>query len=106
MRIFFKVLLFPLSLVLSIFVAISRFLIEKCAVILNIFSGLIFIGGILSALVYFFGWPYGEAGRRDELYLMIFSAVASFLLSPYGLPNILTWIVERFDDLNNAIKSI
>jgi uncharacterized membrane-anchored protein len=106
MRIFFKVLLFPFSLVLTVLVAISGFLIEKCAVILNIISVLIFIGGIMCALIYFFGWPYGETGRKDELYLMIFAVVTSFLLSPYGLPTVLAWIVERLDDLNNAIKSV
>lgn len=36
MRIIFKILLFPLSLVLTIFVAISCFLIERVAVLLNI----------------------------------------------------------------------
>jgi hypothetical protein len=102
----FKVLLFPVSLVLTVFVVLSSFLVEKCAILLNICSGLLFIGSILCFLQYFFGWPFGASGSSWDLQGGIITAVMAFIISPYGLPNVLVWIIERFDDLNELIKSI
>ena len=106
LRIFFKIILFPISLVLTIVVAVSEFLIEKCAIILNIFSFIFFLGAIASWLQYFFAWPFGEAGESFTLTTAIAATVASFLLSPYGLPTFVAWIVSKLDDLNDLIKSI
>ena len=82
MRIFFKILLFPVSLLLTIIVAISNFLIEKCAIILNIFSGLIFLGTLAALIQYLFGWLYGEAGHTQNLVMVAFGVVLSFLSYP------------------------
>lgn len=106
MRIIFKILLFPISLILTIFVAISNFLIVKCAIILNIASGILFLGALATMLVYLFGWPYGEAGHTEHLIMAIVGVVLSFLLSPFGLPTLMAWIVSKLDALNEAIKSI
>ena len=106
MRIFFKILLFPLSLLLSIFVAISAFLIGRLAVILNIFSGFMFLGALAAYAQYFFGWPVGTAGNAPTLQLAIFATVFAFLLSPGGLPTFTAWLIDKLDDLNCAIKSI
>ena len=106
MRVLFKVLLFPISLILTVFVAVSSFLIEKCAFVLNIFSGIFVLGSILVFLDYFFGWPLGTAGNRNDLYFGISGIVIAFILSPYGLPNILARFVGMLDRLNDRIKSI
>jgi len=106
MRILFKILLFPISLILTVFVGISSFLIEKCAVLLNIVSGILFLGALASLIQYLFGWPFGEAHTSFGLMSTIIVAVAAFLLSPYGLPTLAAWIVDKLDDLNGAIKSI
>ena len=106
MRILFKILLFPISLILTIFVAVSNFLIVRCAILLNIISGIVFLGAILIYLQYFFGWPYGEAGNTHQLIGAIVITILAFLLSPFGLPSLMAWIVGKLDDLNQAIKSI
>ena len=106
MRIFFKIFLFPVTLILTIIVAIPMFLIERCAMILNIFSGALFLGALAAYLRYFFGWPIGIAGEASTLQLAIFATVFAFILSPSGLPLLMMWIIDRLDDLNIAIKSI
>ena len=106
MRIFFKIILFPISLVLTIFVAVFTFLVERVAVLLNIVSGLIFLGALVSLLQYFFGWPYGEAGTSYALAAGICGMIFVFLLSPYGLPTAMIWILAKLDILNDTIKGI
>jgi hypothetical protein len=104
--IIFKIILFPVSLFLTIFVAVFSFLIDKCKIILSILSGILFLLAVTVFLQYFFGWPFGEAGDKSDLQGGIVLSILSFILSPYGVPTVVTWIIEKFDDLNNAIKSI
>ena len=106
LRILVKVLLFPLSLLLTIFVAVSIFVVERCAGILNIFSVIVFINALTGYSQYFFGWPMGTAGHMPTLQLAIFATVFAVLLSPYGLPTIAAWMLGKLDNLNNAIKTI
>lgn len=106
MRIFFKIILFPISLVLTIFVAVFMFLVERVAGLLNIISGILFLGAIVTFLQYFFGWPYGEAGTSYALVTAISATVFAFLLSPFGLPTAMVWILAKLDNLNDSIKAI
>ena len=106
MRILIKILLFPISLVLSIFVAVSLFVVERCTVILNIISGIIFVAALSGYSQYLFGWPFGTAGDTPTLQLAIIGTVFAFLLSPYGLPTLVAWLLGKLDNLNGAIKSI
>ena len=105
-RIHIKVLLFPLSLLLTIFVAVSMFVVERCAGILNIFSVIIFIAALAGYSQYFFGWLMGTAGHMPTLQLAIFATVFAVLLSPYGLPMIAAWLLGKLDNLNDVIKAI
>ena len=34
------------------------------------------------------------------------SFVLAFLISPYGIPLFMNWLVDKLDDLNYAIRSI
>ena len=106
LRIFFKVLLFPLSLLLTIIVAVSMFVVERLAGILNILSGIMFIAALAGYAQYLFGWPVGTAGNVSTLQLAIFGTVFAFILSPYGLPMLAVWLLAKLGDLNGAIKSI
>ena len=106
LRVIFKVLLFPLSLLLTIFVAVSMFLIERFAVLLNIVSGIMFLAALAGYLQYLFGWPIGDAGNMSTLQLAIFGTAFAFMLSPYGLPSLAMWLINMLDGLNYAIKSI
>jgi len=106
MRVFFKIILFPFSLVLTIFVAVFTFLVERVAVLLNIISGIVFLGALMSLLQYFFGWPYGDAGTSYALTAGICGMVFAFILSPFGLPTAMIWILAKLDNLNDLIKAI
>jgi len=106
MKTLLKIILFPISLLLTIFVAFFSFLIEKCAGILNILSGLLFLLALTAFSQYFFGWPFGSAGDKFNLQSGIIVTVIAFLLSPYGLPTVMIWIVAQFAKLNEAIKSL
>ena len=106
MRIFFKILLFPVSFSLTIFVAVSMFLVERCAAILNIVSSIMFLAALVGYAQYLFGFPLGEAGNTSTLQLAIFGTAFAFVLSPYGLPKFAVWLLGKLDDLNGAIKSI
>ena len=102
----FKVLLFPLSLLLSIFMPISMFVVERCAGLLNILSGIMFVAALAGYSQYLFGWPFGIAGNAPTLQLAIFGTVFAFILSPFGLPLLSMLLIGKLDDLNDAIKSI
>ena len=106
LKIFFKVLLFPLSLLLTVFVKVSMFVVERCAGILNILSGIMFIAAFAGYSQYLFGWPMGTAGNAPTLQLAIIGTVFAFILSPYGLPTLAAWLLGMIDNLNGAIKSI
>lgn len=106
MRIFFKIILFPISFVLTILVAVFTFLVGRVAILLNIISGILFLGAILAFLQYLFGWPYGIAGNTQTLITAIIATVAAFILSPYGLPTAAIWILAKLELLNDTIKAI
>lgn len=106
LKIFFKVLLFPLSLLLTVFVKVSMFVVERLAGLLNILSGIMFIAALAGYSQYLFGWPMGIAGNAPTLQLAIIGTVFAFVLSPYGLPMLAVWILSKLEDLNGAIKSI
>lgn len=106
LRMFFKIILFPITLVLTIFVAVSTFLVERVAGLLNIVAGIFLFGAIACLLQYFFGWPVGQAGPSGSLTAGICGIAFAFLLSPYGLPTASMWILAKLDTLNDAIKAI
>ena len=106
MRMFFKIILFPIILVLTVFVAVSTFLVERIAGLLNIISGILFFGAIAAFLQYFFGWPFGTAGNQGTLVTAIVGTLLGFILSPYGLPTATIWLLAKMEVLNDSIKSI
>ena len=100
MRILFKIVLFPISLILAVVVHVSCFLVERVGGLLSIVSFLLFMGALLM-----FGFA---VFKPDNTYRQpaIISAVISFIISPYGLPKIAVLFVCKIDELNNMIKSI
>ena len=106
MRILLKILLFPLSLLLTIFVTVSMFVVERCAGLLNILSGIMVIAAVAGYAQYMFGWPVGAAGNSSTLQLAIIGTAFAFILSPYGLPTLAAWLLGKLNNLNGAIKSI
>jgi len=106
LKILLKVLLFPVSLILTIFVAVSMFLVERLAGLLHIISGIVFLAALAGFSQYLFGWPFGTAGDAPTLQLVVFATALAFMLSPYGLPMLAMWLLGKLDNLKCAIKSI
>lgn len=101
MRILLKILLFPISFVLTILVHVSCFLVGTLSGLLNILSFFLFLGALLMAGFAIFGSGY-SAQWQPAIGLI----VVSFIISPYGLPSIAAWLVGKVDSLNDFIKAI
>jgi hypothetical protein len=94
MRLLFKILLFPITLMLSIVVGVCRFVCDCSGAVLGVIASLLFTMALLALIL--LREPRGA----------LTTAVAAFLLSPYGIPKLAEWFIDRLDDLNGAMKSI
>lgn len=94
MRLMIKVFLFPLTLFLTLVVVVGRFLCMCSGALLSVLALLLFTLALLSLVLMRNG-----SGA-------LFIGTLAFLVSPYGLPRLAAWLVDRLDDLNFAIKSI
>ena len=93
MRLILKIILFPISLILSLLKYILLFVLNVGTWILNIISGLIAIGAVASFI-------------NGETQLGITAVILALLLSPYGLPYIASKLIIGIESLNLKIKSI
>ena len=88
-----KVILLPVVGILSVLILFFRFVLAMSGAILGIASGLaFFIGAVLFI---------APVTTRWNGVIVIFIA---FLISPLGLPLLVEWLIERFDDLNWNLK--
>ena len=94
MRLIIKIFLFPITLALSVVVTVCRFLCSCSAGLLSVASLLLFTLALLSLVLL----------RNGDTALTI-TAVA-FLVSPYGIPKLMEWLIDWLDDLNFTLKSI
>lgn len=94
MRFVVKVVLFPLTLVLSLAIAVGRFLCMCSGAVLSVVALLLFTLALLSLVL------------MQNVSAALLSGVVAFLVSPYGLPRLAEWLMDKLDDLNFAIKSI
>lgn len=94
MRIMFKTVLFPITLALSIVVGIFRFVCDCSGAVLGIISTLLLTLALLTLIL------LKEPGGA------LTTAIIAFVVSPYGIPKLAEWLVDRLEDLNDAIKSI
>jgi hypothetical protein len=94
MRILIKVLLFPITLLLSITVAVFRFACHFSGAVLGIASSIVFILAVLALIL-----------LRDAA-AALNASILAFVISPYGIPKLAEWLVDRLDDLNGLVKSI
>lgn len=93
LRFLIKVLLFPVTLVLTLLVAFARFFCLFSGMVLSVIAGAFFLFGVL---MLFIGEWQGFLG---------FSLLA-WAISPYGLPGAVSWLTERVDDVNSMLKAI
>jgi len=97
MLILFKILLFPVTMALSIITAVCRFVCHFSGALLGIASGLVFIIALLGLILPVTKLP-------ASMYVMMFTL--AFVISPYGLPKLADWLIDKLDDLNITIRSI
>lgn len=93
LRAILKIILFPITLILSILVLVLSFIIGIGSIFLNLISGIAILA-FLGAL-----W-HGEKNRAIEAF------VFAFLFSPYGLPLFASLFVEGIAHINQRIRSI
>ena len=94
MRILFKIILFPITLVLSIVVGVCRFVCGFSGAVLGVISTLLLTLALLTLIL------------LKELGGALTTAIIAFVVSPYGIPKLAEWLIDRLEDLNFAIKSI
>ena len=93
MRWVFKIILFPISLVLSVLIYLLAFMLGIGTWVFNIISTLLVLGAIASFVT-------------NEISLGIIALVLALLCSPIGLPKIGEKLVLLLGRLNGAIKAI
>jgi len=101
MRVLFKIVLFPISLMLTLLVHVACFLVSTIGGLLNVISFLLFFCALIM-----FGFAIFDNNTGYYLEPAIIASVVSFLISPYGLPKLAAWFVVKLDDLNDLIKEI
>jgi len=93
MRGLLRILLLPLRLALSIIIGICRFCCICSAAVLSLLSSVLFLLSLMALIV-----GHTQAG--------ILGLAGVFLISPFGLSKIASWLVDRVDDLRTAITAI
>ena len=93
MRGLFRILLLPLRLALSIVIGICRFFCICSAAVLSVLSSILFLLSLIAFLV-----GHTQAG--------ILGLIGAFLLSPFGLPKVANWLIDRMDDLRITVTAI
>lgn len=93
MRWILKIILFPISLVVSILTAFLTFLLAIGTTILYLLMLMCVVVGIVSLF-------------QKNFVIGIEALIMGFLLSPYGIPMIGAVIIAFIQGINEAIKSI
>ncbi|ANU41841.1 hypothetical protein ADH75_04880 [Flavonifractor plautii] len=93
MRIVLKILATPFALALTISVAVLSFLLSLSAGVLSVLAVVLGGAGVLMLAV-----------QRD-MFNGIALLVMGFALSPFGLPALAGWLLDRLDDLNYSLRN-
>ena len=88
-----KIILFPISLLLSVLTAFLTFLLGIGTALLYLLMMFCIFGAIASFL-------------QKEVTIGIEALVLGFLLSPYGIPMVGVAVIAFLQGINEAIKSI
>ncbi len=93
MRLIIKIILFPISLVLSILTAFLTFLLSIGTAVLYLLMMFCIIGAIASFL-------------QKEVTIGIEALIIGFLVSPYGIPMVGAAVIAFLQGINERIKSV
>ncbi len=94
MKLIGKILALPFILALTLLVAVLSFLLSLSGWLFSLAASLLGILGILALVM-----DYGVAVGVPAL-------VMAFLISPFGLPAVADWMIDKLDDLNYSLKSL
>ena len=94
MRILLKILLFPITLILSVIVLVCKFLCVFSSMLLSILAFILFVLALAIMML------LGEVGEGLK------GLLAAYLISPYGVPMLASWLIGTVDGLNERLKSI
>ena len=92
-KVLLKILAFPLIAVLTLLVPFCSFLLACSGLFFGIASFIVFI---LGAGVLFMG----------NIWAGILILAAAFLVSPFGIPLLAEWLVDKLDDFKYMLLSI
>ena len=92
MRLIMKVLAAPVIVVLTVAVSVSKLALVVSGAVLGFASVVAFLLSVCT--IFMFGVERGVP-----------CVVASFLISPLGLPRLALWLVGRLDSFNHALKA-
>ena len=93
MRGLFRILLLPLRLALSIVIGICRFFCICSTAVLSVLSSVLFLLSLMAFLV-----GHTQAGALGM--------IGAFLISPFGLPKVASWLIDKMDYLRITITAI
>ena len=93
MRWIIKIILFPISLALSILTAFLTFLLAIGTTILYLLMLMCVVVGVVSLF-------------QKDFSICIEALILGFLLSPYGIPMVGATVIAFLQGINEAIKSI
>ncbi len=94
MRVLIKILLFPITLILTILILFFDFVCLFSTAVLSILSFVVF----MIALGTIFILRETSEGIRI--------IVLAYLISPYGIPMFAAWLIAKIEGLNDMLKSI
>ncbi len=97
MRILFRIMLFPVTLTLAVIVGLCRFVCRFAGGLLTVAASLIFIITLLGLILPVTKLPAASYAAMFAL---------AFAISPFGLPKLADWLLDRLDGLNITIRSI
>ena len=94
MRILLKILLFPITLILTVLILILDFICLFSTAVLSILSFVV----LMIALGTIFILRETSEGIK--------AIVLAYLISPYGIPMFAAWLIARIEGLNDLLKSV
>ena len=95
MRILLKVLLFPVILILTIIVGIARLICTISNGILGLISSIIFIIALCTVIL-----------LQEPIWTGLQIALVGWLISPWGLPLIVTFLGEVLGGVKDMLREI
>lgn len=92
MRIILKVIAAPFVLALTLIVAVLNFSVSLAYWVFSILSLIVAVCSVFDLF-------------RGDTAQGLYWLVVAFIVSPFGLPAVAGWLIDRLDDLNYSLKS-